>query len=258
METIEKTLKYYELLMTYEDTNKLIDYELPSGYHIEFYKEGDEKEWVNLHILSGEFTSFEKGLQHFHDFFDSFKDELNKRCFFIVTETKEKVATATISLLQEKEGNYEAAVDWVAIKKEYQGKNLSRPLISYFIKLANELGHKKLILHTQTHTWLAAKLYLDFGFIPYKIEENYFGWQILKTITNHPKLIEIEPVSKEEIYSQTAIKIVNELKKLHKGEFNYQIWHKNGRNDVEVYDFNNYYEYKYYKQNDTIILERVD
>lgn len=87
-----------------------------------------------------------------------------KECFFVVNDNGEKVATATISLLSKKEFGYEAVVDWFAIKTQYQGYHLSKPMINKFIKLANELGHKKLLLHTQTHTWLAAKLYLDLGF----------------------------------------------------------------------------------------------
>ena len=201
MNSMEKTIEYYELLMTYNDTAKYIEYDLPKGYHIEFYKPGDEEAWVNIHMKSGEFTSKEKGLKHFHDFFDPFIEELGKRCFFIVTDNGEKIATATISKLIEKEDGYDAAVDWVAITKEYQGKKLAKPLISYFIKLANELGHDRLMLHTQTTTWLAAKLYLDLGFTPYKIDENIKGWQILKTITNHEVLNEIDTIPKEEIYS---------------------------------------------------------
>ena len=53
----------------------------------------------------------------------------------------------------------------VSNKKEYQ-KKLSRPLITKFISLSNELGHDKIILHTQTTTWLAAKVYLDARFKP--------------------------------------------------------------------------------------------
>lgn len=258
MKVMEKRLKYYELLMTYQDTSKYLEYNLPEGYHISFYQEGDEYEWSKIHVYSGEFTSIEKGLKHFHDFFDYFKDELSKRCFFIETDNGEKIATATISLLEEKEGIYEAAVDWVAIKEAYQGKKLAKPLISYLIKLAHELGHNKLILHTQTHTWLAAKLYLDFGFEPYQINESLYGWRILKTITNHEKLKEIEPLLEEEMYSKTAIKIVDELNKIHGEKYVYQIWHKNGRHDVAVFDYKDYFEYQYYLENDKIRLEKVN
>lgn len=85
--------------------------------------------------------------------------------------------------------------------KNIKSKKLARPLISAFIKLASKLGHQKKFLHTKTHTWLAAKLYLDFGFTPYQIKENFMGWRILKTITNHAKLIDIEPIDEDKMYS---------------------------------------------------------
>ena len=258
MQALEKTLKYYELLMTYEDTSNFFKCDLPVGFHYEFYKPGDENEWVDIHISSGEFTSYDKGMEYFHQFYDSFINELNKRLIFIVNNNGEKVGTATISKLLKKEDGYDAAVDWVAIKKEYQGQKLSKPLISKFISLANELGHNKLVLHTQTHTWLAAKLYLDFGFEPYRINDTYEGWQILKTITNHSKLNSIESISNDKMYSKTAILIYDELSKIHGDNFNYEIWYKDGRNDVYVYDFNNYYEYKYCKTDDGIVLEQVN
>ena len=59
--------------MKYDDLSNFKKYELPEGFHYEFFKPGDEEEWVRIHIESGEFTSIEKGLKHFHDFYDSFK-----------------------------------------------------------------------------------------------------------------------------------------------------------------------------------------
>ena len=61
MKNLDNTIKYYELLMKYDDTSKFKKYELPEGFHYEFYKPGDEEEWVMIHIESGEFTSIEKG-----------------------------------------------------------------------------------------------------------------------------------------------------------------------------------------------------
>ena len=71
----DNTIKYYELLMKYDETSEFKKYELPDGFHYEFYKPGDEEEWVMIHIESGEFTSTEMGLKHFHDFYDSFIDK---------------------------------------------------------------------------------------------------------------------------------------------------------------------------------------
>ena len=256
MKTLDNTIKYYELLMKYNNTSEYKQYELPDGFHYEFFKPGDEEEWVNIHIESGEFTSYEKGLKHFHDFYDYFIDELPKRCVFIVDDnTNEKVATATISLLETPEYGYRAAVDWVAIKRPYQGRKLAKPLITKFLEIANNLGHKEIILHTQTTTWLAAKLYLDYGFDILN-EDEIEGWSILKTITNHDKLKDYK--SSENIYDQRNIEIEKQLKEIFQTEdFNYSVWYKNGLHNVYVYVDNTPYEFEYFIEGNILRLEEV-
>ncbi|MCK8059494.1 MULTISPECIES: GNAT family N-acetyltransferase [unclassified Fusibacter] len=257
MKNLEKTLLYHELSMTYSDTSKIQKYDLPSGYHYEFYRPGDEEEWVEIQMESGSICNSKKALEYFHAFFDYFKVELDKRCFFIVNDNYEKIATATISLLENNEDEYEATVDWVAIKSEYQGKGLSRPLISKLLEVANNLGHDKLMLHTQTHTWLAAKLYLDFGFEPYNMTNGSEGWQILKKLTNHPKLKNISSISNDKMFSKLALLIDEKLSTMFEKDYSYSIWYKNGRNDVYVYCDGKEYEYKYYEKQEAIELEVI-
>lgn len=258
MKNLDNTIKYYELLMKYDDTSSYKKYELPSGFHYEFYNVGDENDWVDIHIESGEFTSYEQGLEWFHDFYDYFKDELNKRCFFIVDDTTgEKVGTATLSLLENLEFGYDCAVDWVAIKKSYQGRSLSKPLISKIINVAATLGHKKIILHTQTTTWLAAKLYLDFGFEILNKEEKS-GWSILKTLTNQEKLEEYNTLDIAEIYDKRNVEIERQLQDRFKTDnFNYCVWYKNGLHNVYVYYNHETYEFEYFEGNDKLILKEV-
>lgn len=256
MKTLDNTIRYYELLMKYDDTSNYKEYDLPEGFHYEYFKPGDEEEWVNIHIESGEFTSYEKGLKHFHDFYDYFIDELPKRCIFIVdSKTNEKVATATISLLETPEYGYRAAVDWVAIKRSYQGRKLAKPLITKFVEMANKLGHKEIILHTQTTTWLAAKLYLDYGFDILNEEEKE-GWSILKTITSHEKLENYRP--SDNIYDQRNIEIEKQLKEIFQTDnFNYSVWYKNGLHNVYVYVDNTPYEFEYFIEGNILRLEEV-
>lgn len=256
MKTLDNTIRYYELLMKYDDTSNYKEYDLPEGFHYEYFKPGDEEEWVNIHIESGEFTSYEKGLKHFHDFYDFFIDELPKRCIFIVdSKTNEKVATATISLLETPEYGYKAAVDWVAIKRSYQGRKLAKPLITKFVEMANKLGHKEIILHTQTTTWLAAKLYLDYGFDILNEEEKE-GWSILKTITNHEKLMNYN--LSDNIYDQRNIEIEKQLKEIFQTDnFNYSVWYKNGLHNVYVYVDNTPYEFEYFIEGNILRLEEV-
>ena len=259
MKSYDNTIKYYELLMYYKDTAIYKKYSLPDGFHFEFYKDGNMNDWINIHIESGEFCAIEEGIMIFHDFYDTFIQELNKRCIFIVEDkTNEKVGTATVSLLSKEEFGYNGAVDWVAIKKDYQGKGLSRPLIAKIIETANKLGHNDIVLHTQTTTWLAAKLYLDFGFnILNKNEKN--GWNILKTLTNHPKLNEFETLKIEEVYDKRNVEIELQLRQIFKdGNFNYSVWYKNGLHNVYVYYKKSTYEYEYFEYENKIVLKEVE
>ena len=259
MKPIESKIKYYELLMYYADTSKYIKYELPNDFHFEFYKPGDEYEWFNIQLSCGNFTNYEKEFHYFHDFYDSFIDELNKRCFFIVdNNTNKKIATATVSLLKKEEYGYNATIDWVAISKEYQGRKLSKPLISKIISLSNELGHKKILLHTQTTTWLAAKLYLDAGFEILNKEEKA-GWNILKRLTNHEKLKEFENATDEEMYDQRNVEIERQLDEIYGlDNYNYSVWYKNGLHNVYVYYNGKSYEYEYFENDNKIILEKIN
>jgi len=132
---------------------------------------------------------------------------------------------------------------------------LSKPRINKFIKLANELGHKELLLHAQTHTWLAAKLYLDLGFEPFNMEEDIKGWQILKTITKHDKLKDIKEIPENNMYFDIALKTKAKLDELFGKYYEYSIWHKNGRHDVEVICNGTLYKYKYYNEHNNFWLE---
>lgn len=258
MKSLENTIKYYELLMCYNDTSIFKNHALPKGYHYVYYKQGDEIDWVNIHISSGEFMSIKQGMEYFHEYYDTFLNELEKRCFFIVEDiTNEKVGTATVSKLQKEEYNCEATVDWVAIRKEYQGKKLSRPLISKIIDVSSKLGHSRLLLKTQTITWLAVKLYLDEGFEPLNVENNK-GWEIINTITNHSKLKYLKKLAHEAIYDKRNIAIERQLERIYnKDDFSYSVWYKDGLHIVYVYCKGISDEYEYFEEDGTVKLKKV-
>ena len=79
---------------------------------------------------------------------------------------------------------------WVAVKREYQGKGLSKPLITHVLKVMHQLGHTHAKIPTQTNTWLACKVYMDLGFVPVEknLEHNAEGWKIIKALTGHHTL----------------------------------------------------------------------
>ena len=243
VESINKTLEYHELLMNLDELNNIeLKTDLPDGFKYTFYRDRNDKlEWAKIHISSKEFTSYQGAFYYFDLFYKDFSYELDKRCFFI-EHKGEKIATATISSCNEY--GYECLIDWLAIKKEYQGYKLAKPLIYKCLEVAKDLGYNKILLHTQTHTWLAAKLYLDIGFNPFYLDD-IKGWRILKTLTNHEKLDVIECIDENEMYDKLSLNVVNALNQLHK-DYSYEIWYKDNQNDVFVRKESIFYHYKFY------------
>lgn len=90
---------------------------------------------------------------------------------------------------------------WVAVRREYQGRGLSKPLISHVLGIMRGLGYTHAKIPTQTTTWLACRIYLDLGFVP--LPQNAInsmaGRQIIKALTNHATLHSFEPAAIEDI-----------------------------------------------------------
>lgn len=251
MRSIEKTLEYHELIMTLDNLDDVCSYPLPQGYKFVFW-DGEDCicDWMRIHLRTGEFASEKEAETIFHLYYDKIDGELASRCFFIVDSDGVKVATATVSPADEH--GYKCALDWLGVSAAAQGKGLGKPLIVRSVELAKELGYDRMILHTQTHTWLAAKLYLDLGFKPF-VTDGIKGWRILKTLTDHSALKEFEKLNACDLYDPRIVNIRNALSKIY-DDFNYSVWYVNGRNDVFVNARGKYFHYKFYGDGKTLKL----
>ena len=141
MDAINRTLKYVDLYLT-KDLNNIDEYKLPLGYKFVYFKPGDETSWVNIELSSGEFISFEEGMEAFNYYYGSCYDKLKDFCLFIENENGEKVATATAFYLDEPINDITGNVHWVSIKKEYQGMHLAKPLIAETLKQLRKYNKK--------------------------------------------------------------------------------------------------------------------
>ena len=198
----DSRIKYYELLLKRENLENLPKYELPEGYQFAFYEKGDRDTWIAIEQSAKEFETYEQGLVSWNRYYEGKDDELVERMVFIANEAGEKVATATAFYdIYGRDKSGAGWLHWVAIRREYQGKGLSKPLISYVLGVMCSLGYTHAKIPTQTNTWLACKIYLDFGFTP--IPENAVhsreGWRIVKTLTGHQALEDFEPVTEAEM-----------------------------------------------------------
>lgn len=184
-DTHDDSLCYIDLLFKGDITDKpMID--LPEGYHFVNYKDGDKEAWIDIELSSGEILDRKHGDECWNRYYGSCEDELTDRMIFIENASGEKVATATA--FYDIHGNSapgEGQLHWVAIKRDHQGKGLSKPLITYTLGVMRKLGYNSARIHTQTNTWLACKIYHDLGFDPEEesLERNRFGWKMVGLLT---------------------------------------------------------------------------
>ncbi len=197
----DNRIKHYELLLE-RDLDELPYVPLPKGYKFVFYKQGDRDIWIDIEKSAKEFVDYTQGLEAWNRYYENHEKMLFNRMVFIENSDGEKVATATAYYdITNRDKSGAGWLHWVAVRKEYQGKGLSKPLILYVLDIMRKLGYTHAKIPTQTTTWLACKVYLDLGFVP--LRQNAInskkGWEIIKALTNHASLYSFAPASTDEI-----------------------------------------------------------
>ena len=202
----DERIRYYELLLE-RDLEHIPQIELPEGYHFVFYQQGDRDAWIDIEKSAKEFSSYEQGLISWNKYYENRQEELPVRMVFIENSAGEKVATATAFFdIYGRDQSGDGWLHWVAVRREYQGRGLAKPLIAYVLNVMRGLGYKHAKIPTQTNTWLACKIYLDFGFMPLpkNAVNSRNGWRIIKALTNHPSLIAFDSASIDEILNESG------------------------------------------------------
>ena len=210
MDNLDRRIKYYEILLNL-DLSTINTLELPTGYHFVFYQDGDRDDWIRIELSAREFLTFEGGIKAWDYYFKRYEHLLPDRTIFLVdSSTNEKVGTATALFNNWNDDLSEGYLHWVAIKKTYQGKGLSKPLILYTLNQSRKLGYQQVKIPTQTTSPIACKIYFDLGAVPVNLEKSYFGYQILKTLFKDIPL-EIPVIPLSSIYNEVYIKIEEQL-----------------------------------------------
>ena len=146
----DSRIQYYELMLRGEITG-MEEISLPAGYHYETYRDGDRDAWIEIEKSAKEFDTWEQGLDAWKRYYAEHTDELPARMAFVVNEAGEKVATATAFYdIRGIDQSGDGWLHWVAVRREDQGKGLSKPLISHVIQIMKRLGYSYAKIPTQT------------------------------------------------------------------------------------------------------------
>ena len=203
-ENPDKRIRGYSLRLERELAD-IPDYSLPEGFRFVFYSEGDRDTWIDIEISAGEAPDYPTGLEYWNEYFEPHKSELPGRMLFIENAEGLKVGTASAYYDisgEDTEGN--AWLHWVSIRPEFQGRGLSKPLITEAMRVMRSLGYSHCIIPTHTEVWIACRLYLSLGFRPTakNAAESEYGWRIIRSITDHPALSAFEPLSLDEVLKE--------------------------------------------------------
>ncbi len=175
---MDRSVEYIELVMHRPNLLDLPDAPLPAGFSIRGYQDGDRETWAEIEVSAGEFGTMENGRLGFDREFGSELELVPERMLFLEADGIGPIGTTT-AWYNTFRGERIGLIHWVAIKSEFHGRGLSKPLLAAALSRMSQF-HDAAHLHTQTHSWRAIGLYEQFGFLRVdETEQEHRGWAIV-------------------------------------------------------------------------------
>lgn len=178
-------MKRIPLKMVRKDLLNIPAYALPTGFRIRMFEKGDEHHWARIETSVDEFKNEEAARERFDKEFGTYMDEMAKRCIFIENSNGEAIGTTTAWYGDlNGDGEISGRIHWVGIDPKYQGKKLSKPLLSAAMNILAQ-DHAKAYLTSQTTSYQAINMYLNYGFEPFLTEPRcHEAWALLEEKLN--------------------------------------------------------------------------
>jgi GNAT superfamily N-acetyltransferase len=142
--------------------------QLPAGFQLRGYQEGDQEIWRQIHLAADRFNEITPSL--FAQQFGSDVTMLNQRQLYLL-ESGQVIGTGTAWFNDHFQGQRFGRIHWVALLPGRQGRGLAKPLMSALCRRLRELGHTRAYLSTSSARVPAIRLYRQFGFIPLAEDE---------------------------------------------------------------------------------------
>lgn len=178
---MDRSIDNIHLFMVKDDL-EFKEIELLKGYKFVAYSSGLKDKWVDIQMASGHILEREEGENYFKDVFLKKETLLEELMIFIESPNGEIVGTGAIwegkHFQNDKKKEYR--LHWIAIDPKHGRKGLAKALVSKLLTMFKEkkMG-EGLYLSTQTCSYVAIKIYQNFGFKPYNLEKDRKGWNIV-------------------------------------------------------------------------------
>ena len=136
--------------------------DLPDGYYMRSYKEGDGINWCRC-CIDGGLGVEEVSEGTFENRMLNDKKVNPENIYFLISPSGDIAGTVTYQYTDDEDTG---CIHMVGIEKNYQGKGLAVPLNLYAVKKMIDDGRKKIVLTTDDWRIPAIKTYLHAGFVP--------------------------------------------------------------------------------------------
>jgi len=172
-------MNYMPVRMIRPDLSGVPQYPLPNGYSVRLFRKGDDETWVRVERAAEPFIKITDAT-----FRKEFADDLGRmprRCHFLLSPDGREIGTITAWFVRKYRRLRWGRIHWVAIVRDYQGRGLSKPMMTVAMNRLRALGHRRAMLDTQVPRIAAIKVYLDFGFIPdMSAKDAHRAWSLVR------------------------------------------------------------------------------
>jgi len=164
-----------QLIMVRKTLENIPDVELPAGYAIRYYLDGDEDRLVPVFQ-----TCFDRGWSRDRVLKTFIEDPIwspNRMC--VLTCGEEVIGTATA--WEDRRRPNHGVVHFLAVLPEHKGKKLGTALVARVLELLRSLGYTDAWLRTDDFRLPAIRIYLDLDFQPVTVDESHGErWEIVR------------------------------------------------------------------------------
>jgi GNAT superfamily N-acetyltransferase len=170
---IDKTVKYIGIIMEKHDASIYPKYELPEGFSFARYQPGFDKQWALLNFEVDHTETLERAEKIFREEFLEYDSEaLKEKMVFAVDDETNNLAGVGAVWDGNLFGEIQQRLHWIAVSSKYQNRGIAKAVISKLFDIYNDLGYNGYIyLTSQTWSYKALNIYMQFGFKPYMSEQ---------------------------------------------------------------------------------------
>jgi GNAT superfamily N-acetyltransferase len=160
------------------------EHPLPPGYHVAWYRPGDERHWLAIKAHADAYHEADAG--YFWETYGADSDQLPLRQAYLYGSGDVPLGTLT-AWFEALGGRRYGKINWMLLLPEAQGRGLSKPLLATVCARLAELEHQNALLYTLTARVPAINLYQQFGFVPLiRGQHDIAAWDEANSLLRRP------------------------------------------------------------------------